>query len=243
MMFAPAELDVMTGTPLIGPSVVLTFGNVGSPSALCRALRTKAFASLMISTTPAIGMLAVTNDFSSVAMSTSGSVVAGMPVTPLVIDAGRTPAVSVIAGSMNWASMNCEMPAIISSRKVCSADGSELRASSTVNVRMPAILYIGSETVENVSMVTGFGAPSPTQAYVPPAVCRGTETLNGTRRSPGILPMRVAGRSSSMNSAPRDCAVGTSAPANGMLATVAGDEAALSSSSTSGEESRHQSLA
>ena len=38
------------------------------------------------------------------------------------------------------------------------------------------------------SRVTGFGFSSPTHATVPPAVCAGTFTLNGTLRRPGDLP-------------------------------------------------------
>jgi hypothetical protein len=45
---------------------------------------------------------------------------------------------------------------------------------------MPAILAKSSVMVSNANEVNGFGAPSPTQFTVAPAVCRGIFTLNGT---------------------------------------------------------------
>ena len=92
------------------------------------------------------------------------------------------------------------MPAIMSARARASADGFDSRTSSSVSTMIPATLLIPSDSLVKASLVTGFGFASPTHPYVPPAVCAGTFVLNGTCRSPAILPRIVAGRSSARKS-------------------------------------------
>ena len=79
-------------------------------------------------------------------------------------------------GSMNCSSMNFLIPSIMSLWTSSCADGVEIFTSSCVNAMMPAILVIPSVTVAVVSLLSGFGLPWPTQAYVPPAVCAGAIT-------------------------------------------------------------------
>ena len=68
-----------------------------------------------------------------------------------------------------------------------------------------ALLHL-SVTVSNAILVTGFGADSPTQLTEVPAVARGSEILNGTRRKPWMRPTIVAGRSTAANSLAMFCA-------------------------------------
>src|SRR5262245_5932154 len=103
---------------------------------------------------------------------------------------------------------------------------------------IPAAFVTGRYAVPNASFVTGFGAFWPTQPYDPPAVCDGTDVLNGTFRKPfdpptGIFPRIVAGRKSSMNSPIAIC-TWTSAPAHAGSVVVPGATAALTINSTSG---------
>ena len=130
------------------------------------------------------------------------------------------------------------MPAIMSRRTTSSAFGFESRTSSSVSTMIPAILLTPSETELNASLVTGFGFCSPTHPYVPPAVCAGTLVLNGTLRSPGILPRMVAGRSSSRKSVAMFWF--TSGSAQVASVVVPGATAALRYSETSGVESFHR---
>ncbi len=88
----------------------------------------------------------------------------------------------------------------MSARTSASALGFESMTSSFVSTMIPAAFEMPSDVDENASFVTGLGFASPTQPYVPPAVCVGTFVLKGTWRKPGILPRMVAGRRSSMNS-------------------------------------------
>src|SRR5262245_20492501 len=97
-------------------------------------------------------------------------------VTQFVTDPGETFATGAFAGSVNSTSRNCAMPLIMSSRITASADGVELRASSSVITMIAAAFITPSVVVPNASLVTGFGAPWPTQEYVPPPVCDGTDT-------------------------------------------------------------------
>src|SRR5262245_60454441 len=101
MMFVPQTEEVMTGTPATEPPLMEIDGKSGAPIAERRLLSTNALLGLISSTTPSSGIPAVTNELSSVAMSTRGLVVAGMPVTPLVIEAGFTLATAATAGSTN----------------------------------------------------------------------------------------------------------------------------------------------
>ena len=116
------------------------------------------------------------------------------------------------------------------------ATGSTSMTSSFVSTMMPATFETPSEVDEKASFVTGFGFASPTQPYVPPAVCVGTFVLNGTWRRPGILPRIVAGRRSSMNSLAMFWL--TSGVAQVASVVVPGATAALRYSATSGRRIR-----
>src|SRR5262245_39487777 len=121
-------------------------------------------------------------------------------VTPLVIDAGDTLATAATDGSTNCRSRKYVIAFAISSRMTVSADGSLVRTSSSVSTTIAAAFAHLNVMLSNAMLVTGFGAPSPTQPADVPDVARGTEILNGTRLMPGILPMIVSGRRNSANS-------------------------------------------
>src|SRR6187402_3552441 len=101
-------------------------------------------------------------------MSAIGLVVAAAVGAPFVIDAGLTPATAATAGSMNWLSRNCAIPAIMSARTSASADGFDSITSSLVRTMIPAAFETPSDVELNASLVTGFGLLSPTHPYVPP---------------------------------------------------------------------------
>src|SRR5262249_17960770 len=127
-------------------------------------------------------------------------------VEPLVIDAGETLVISATAGSTNCRSRKNVIALARSARTTDSAAGLLNRTSSSVSTTIAAALAQRRVTVSNAMEVTGFGACSPTQLTDVPAVARGNEMLNGTRRNPGIRPMMVSGRRNSANSDDRFCA-------------------------------------
>ena len=65
------------------------------------------------------------------------------------------------------------MPATMSARTSASALGLLSMTSSCVSTMIPATFAMPSDVDANASFVTGFGFASPTQPYVPPAVCSG----------------------------------------------------------------------
>src|SRR4029077_14887288 len=107
---------------------------------------------------------------------------------------------------------------------------------------IPAALAIGNVCAAKASFVTGFGVTSPTQLYVPPAVCAGTWTSIGTMRQCGILPMIVAGRRSAMKSAAMLLGV-VSGPAHVASIGLPAATAALRYNATSGVSRSHRPLA
>jgi hypothetical protein len=86
------------------------------------------------------------------------------------MDAGDTFVTAATVGSMNCVSRYCAMPLIMSFRTTLSADGFEIFASSSEMTMIPAAFAMPSVALENCRLPTGFGAPSPTHAYVPPPV-------------------------------------------------------------------------
>ena len=80
--------------------------------------------------------------------------------------------------------------------------------------------------------MTGFGFSSPTHATVPPVVCAGTLTLNGTLRNPSIFPMIVAARNNGRKSDVIDGLISGFAQVASVVVPAA--TAAFSASATSG---------
>ncbi len=119
-----------------------------------------------ISTAPADGMFAAVIAFASAWMSVRAlagdgpAVVIG--VTPLVTEPGETPATAALVGSINSVSRNAAIPATMSRRMTSSADGVDVRASSSVMTMIPAHFRIERVIVPNCSFPTGLGAPWPT---------------------------------------------------------------------------------
>src|SRR4030095_10622315 len=168
--FVPAAWLVMNVNPLYVPPLTVTPGYCGDPSRLLRNDSESALAADMMNVTPSTAMLFVAKCEINPMMSAMGFVVAAAVGAPFVILAGLTPATAATAGSMNCASRNCAIPAIMSLRTRSSALGSESMISSLVSTMIPAALATPSEVEANASFVTGLGFASPTHPYVPPAL-------------------------------------------------------------------------
>src|SRR5262245_13891379 len=92
-----------------------------------------------------------------------------------------------------------------SSRRLVTVPGTANFDNSFDTARMPDDLNRGNVTLLNCNDPTGFGAPSPTNVYVPAALCAGRITLNGALRPP-------AARSCPGSDAARPYAINPSAP-------------------------------
>src|SRR5688500_16967562 len=162
-----AYCEVITGIPSRVPPLMVNPGNSDWPSELrwmdspsasaVGMIRTRLDGSLFSSRNSRINR--AKSERAASAVTPDGA----SGVTPFVIDAGLTPDTAATVGSMKSVSMRATFACTSPSRIRASAEGDENRINSSVMTEIDATFVNPSVVALTSNLVSGFGAPCPTQ--------------------------------------------------------------------------------